>query len=117
MPAAVRPTRPARADIAERVVGRDRIDVENHLFRSGRTAVVERAAAMDGVLPAVLVAAVIEICPLAVRHRHVGLPNTPLDLLEQLLLRGGGVRQRFPQPGVFRLQVGAHRGVVPVAQQ
>ena len=71
---------------------------------------------MDGVLPAFLVPAVIEIRSLAVRHRHVGLPDAPLDLLEQLLFPGSRVRQRFPQPGVFRVEVGTHRGVVPVAQ-
>ena len=107
---------PVRPDIAETVAGGHRIDVENHLFPPRLGAPVDGAAAMDGVLPAVLEPPVVEVPPLAVRHGHVGLPDAPLDLLEQPLLEARGVRQRFPYPGVLRLEIGAHRGVVPVAQ-
>ena len=83
---------------------------------AGPALVRQPPAAVNLVLAAVLVAAVVPVLSFAVRDRRVGLPDPPLDLLEQPLLEVGRAGQRLPEVGVLGLQIRPDLGVVALPQ-
>ena len=88
----------------------------NQRRRASRRRPVDRPSAVDGVLPPILVAGVVKVLALPVRHRHVGLLDAPLDLGEQGLLQRFGRRHHRLRVGVLRLQIRGDRRVAAVAQ-
>ena len=100
----------------DRRPGVDRRRGIEHHGRVDRRRRIDRPPAVDGVLPPVLVSGVVEVLALAVRHRHVGLPDAPLDLGEQGLLQRLGRRHHRLRVGVLGLEMGGDGGVAALAQ-